>query len=108
MLIWSQKKLELQEKVKDFEYSNQEFNRQIENLIAEITEIGIIETSYNLIRKRNRLIEEADLFEKHLSELMAQLSDIKIKISSKTASLDSLESQEATLLERIRANKEKK
>lgn len=52
------KKLELQEKVKDFEYSNQEFNRQIENLNAEITEIGITETSYNLIRKRNRLMEK--------------------------------------------------
>lgn len=101
------KKLELQEKVKDFEYSNQEFNRQIENLNAEITEIGITETSYNLIRKRNRLMEKADLFEKHLSELMAQLSDIKIKISSQTASLNSFESQEATLLERISANKEK-
>lgn len=101
------KKLELQEKVKGFEYSNQEFNRQIENLNAEITEIGITETSYNLIRKRNRLMEKADLFEKHLSELMAQLSDIKIKISSQTASLNSFESQEATLLERISANKEK-
>ena len=101
------KKLELQEKVKDFEYSTQEFNRQIENLIAEITEIGIIETSYNLIRKRDKLIEETDLFEKNLSELMAQLTDIKIKISSQTASLNSLESQEATLLERISTNKEK-
>lgn len=50
--------------MKDFEYSTQEFNRQIENLIAEITEIGIIETSYNLIRKRDKLIEETDLFEK--------------------------------------------
>lgn len=52
-------------------------------------------------------MEKADLFEKHLSELMAQLSDIKIKISSQTASLNSFESQEATLLERISANKEK-
>ena len=101
------KYLGLQEEVKKLENTYLEFSTQIENLLTEIRDSAVTQTSEYLQDKRNKLKEEIALFEKRLADLTSKISEIKISIATKKANLKSLNIQLIDLSERIKNNQDK-
>ncbi|WP_332374942.1 SMC family ATPase [Lactococcus cremoris] len=101
------KYLELQEEVKKLENTYLEFSTQIENLLTEIRDSAVTQTSEYLQDKRNKLKEEIALFEKRLADLTSKISEIKISVATKKANLKSLNIQLIDLSERIKNNQDK-
>ncbi|MCT4431335.1 AAA family ATPase [Lactococcus cremoris] len=101
------KYLGLQEEVKKLENTYLEFSTQIENLLTEIRDSAVTQTSEYLQDKRNKLKEEIALFEKRLAELTSKISEIKISVATKKANLKSLNIQLIDLSERIKNNQDK-
>ena len=101
------KYLGLQEEVKKLENTYLEFSTQIENLLTEIRDSAVTQTSEYLQDKRNKLKEEIALFEKRLADLTSKISEIKISVATKKANLKSLNIQLIDLSERIKNNQDK-
>ena len=101
------KYLGLQEEVKKLENTYLEFSTQIENLLTEIRDSAVTQTSEYLQDKRNKLKEEIALFEKRLADLTSKISEIKISVATKKANLNSLNIQLIDLSERIKNNQDK-
>ena len=101
------KYLGLQEEVKKLENTYLEFSTQIENLLTEIRDSAVTQTSEYLQDKRNKLKEEIALFEKRLADLTSKISEIKISVATKKANLKSLNIQLIDLSERIKNNQNK-
>lgn len=101
------KYLGLQEEVKKLENTYLEFSTQIENLLTEIRDSAVTQTSEYLQDKRNKLKEEIALFEKRLADLTSKISEIKISVATKKSNLKSLNIQLIDLSERIKNNQDK-
>ncbi|WP_332373929.1 SMC family ATPase [Lactococcus cremoris] len=101
------KYLGLQEEVKKLENTYLEFSTQIENLLTEIRDSAVTQTSEYLQDKRNKLKEEIALFEKRLADLTSKILEIKISVATKKANLKSLNIQLIDLSERIKNNQDK-
>ena len=101
------KYLGLQEEVKKLENTYLEFSTQIENLLTEIRDSAVTQTSEYLQDKRNKLKEGIALFEKRLADLTSNISEIKISVATKKANLKSLNIQLIDLSERIKNNQNK-
>ena len=101
------KYLGLQEEVKKLENTYLEFSTQIENLLTEIRDSAVTQTSEYLQDKRNKLKEGIALFEKRLADLTSKISEIKISVATKKANLKSLNIQLIDLSERIKNNQDK-